>query len=711
MSGSLPLHLSAAGVSVVVDVAAGTPRILYWGAAVAFDDADLAELADTAHRVEVGEGVSAPVAPTVIPLPADGWVGTPGIEGHRDGTAFSPELTLTGVEVARTDDAQTIEAALADPAVGIEVTVRLALLASGILRADAELANVGEDTYTLDALRVLIPVPAEADELLDFVGRHIRERSPQRKPFDVGTHLREGRRGRTGSDATPVLVAGSAGFGFRQGEAWGVHVAWSGHHRALAEHGYTGTRVLGGGELLLPGEVRLEPGEAYRAPAVYAAYGDGLDALAGRFHAHLRARPQHPRSPRPVVINTWEAVYFDHDLDALTALAEKASSVGVERFVLDDGWFVGRTDDTRALGDWQVDPERWPEGLAPLFDRVRGLGMEVGLWFEPEMINEDSELFRAHPDWILGPAGRIPRTGRHQQVLNLAHPDAYAHLLETMSELIARYGIDYIKWDHNRDLLEPGDVRTGRAAVHAQTLAAYALIDELKRRHPGLEIESCASGGGRIDLGILERTDRVWASDCIDALERQQIERWTAQLIPPELIGSHVGSPTAHTTGRTHTLGFRAATALFGHFGIEWDLRRASDGELEELRGWIELYRRERALLHSGSLVRLDVPDPAYAAHGVVSVDGERALFTFVATDTGVSAFPGRLRLAGLDPRRRYRVEPIDLSRGGLISSPTGQPAWIDGEAVATGDALQRAGLAMPRLHPEQAFVFRLTAV
>jgi alpha-galactosidase len=219
----------------------------------------------------------------------------------------------------------------------------------------------------------------------------------------------------------------------------------------------------------------------------------------------------------------WEAVYFDHDLDRLTELARRAAAVGAERYVLDDGWFGSRREETRGLGDWTVSPEVWPDGLAPLADRVHDLGMQFGLWFEPEMVNPDSDLYRAHPEWVLG-AARLPPSWRHQQVLNLAHPDAYAYILERLDALLTEYDIAYLKWDHNRDVVD--------APVHAQTLAVYRLLDELRARHPGVEIESCSSGGARVDLGILARIDRVWGSDSNDALERQHIQRWTALLLP-----------------------------------------------------------------------------------------------------------------------------------------------------------------------------------
>ena len=403
-----------------------------------------------------------------------------------------------------------------------------------------------------------------------------------------------------------------------------------------------------------------------------------------------------------MVLNTWEAVYFDHDLDRLTELARLGAEIGVERYVLDDGWFRHRRDDTAGLGDWYVDEGVWPEGLHPLVDAVRGLGMEFGLWVEPEMINLDSDLARAHPDWVLGTGGRTPLSSRSQQVLDLAHPEAYAHLLERLDALLSEYPIAYLKWDHNRDLLEAGRSPHGTPGVHAQTVAFYRLLDELRARHPGVEIESCSSGGLRVDLEVLEHTDRVWGSDVIDPLERQQIQRWTAQLLPPELVGSHVGAPRAHTTGRTHDLAFRAGTALFGSFGIEWDLTAASEVERKELASWVALYKEMRQLIHTGRTVRAPQHDPAFALHGVVAPDRSEALYALVQLTTPETSVPGAVRLPGLDPDRRYRVQaqaPGDLPDHMRGIHP---PPWLADGVTLPGSVLAHAGLRAPALHPEQ---------
>ncbi|GAA0807686.1 alpha-galactosidase [Spirilliplanes yamanashiensis] len=693
-------HLRAAGVSLVLDATGdGLPRVAHWGADLGeLDRTALADLVAAAEPQVASNTMDAVVPVSVLPEQSAGWLGTPGVAGHRDGADFSTRFVVSGVDAGQPG---RLVVTAADDAAALGLVVEVELTPAGLVRQRATLTNTGAGAYTVEAVTLALPVGGTAAELLDLTGRHLRERSPQRAAFRAGTWTRENRRGRTGTDATLVLVAGEAGFGFRSGEVWGLHVAFSGNHRTLAERTPGGVALLAGGELLLPGEVRLATGEAYATPWVYGSHGAGLDELSGRFHRHLRERPHHPRRPRPVTMNTWEAVYFDQRLDTLAALADAAAAVGAERFVLDDGWFRGRRDDTAGLGDWHVDETVWPDGLHPLVRHVRGLGLEFGLWVEPEMINLDSGLARAHPEWILGTGGRLPPASRHQQVLDLGHPAAFAHLLDRLDALLTEYDIGFLKWDHNRDLVEAGTAVTGGAGVHRQTLAVYALMDEVRRRHPRLEIESCSSGGGRVDLGVLERADRVWASDSIDALERQQIQRWTTLLLPPELLGAHVGSPVAHTTRRTHPLDLRAGTALFGHFGIEWDLTTASAAELARLTEWVAAYKELRALLHTGTVVRADHPDPALQVHGVVAADRSRAVYALVQLATGVHAPPGRVRLPGLDPAARYRVAP--LPPGDRVDGPGMTPLrwWAEGVTLP-GAALAAAGLQAPMLFPER---------
>ena len=335
----------------------------------------------------------------------------------------------------------------------------LELTPEGVLKHRQVLTSTAPATsapYMVQDLMTLLPVPEDTVEVADFAGRWCDEAQPQRHALNQGTWLREQRRGRTGPDTPLVLFAGRSGFGARTGEVWGVHLGWSGDQRYLVQRLNTGTTLMGAGEILAAGEVSLGPAESVTTPWVYAVYSaTGIDGASARLHSMLRRRPGHPVRPRPIVLNTWEAVTFDMSFSRLARLAEVAAEIGVERFVIDDGWFGSRRDDSAGLGDWSVALDVWPDGLGPIIDHVRSLGMDFGLWFEPEMVNLDSDVARAHPDWVLGTEGRMPPTWRNQQVLDVAHPDAFAYLLGKMDGLVSEYGIDFIKWDHNRDLADP----------------------------------------------------------------------------------------------------------------------------------------------------------------------------------------------------------------------------------------------------------------
>jgi alpha-galactosidase len=702
------VHLRRGGTSVVLDTAsAGLPTIVHWGEDLGeLTASDLHSLVVASLPQRVSGGLDVPARLTLLPQDAFGWQGTPGLSGSRRGQSFSPALQTTEVVLGVDDAAATITAV--DDIAGLALQVTLTVTESGLLTQQATLTNSGESDYDLTSLATTFPLPATATELLDSSGRHLRERTPQRHAFTIGRHERESRTGRPGADATLLLSAGTPGFGFERGLVHAVHLAWSGNHRLSAERLVSGHQFLQASELLLPGEIRLAPGESYSTPVAIASWGDGLTQLSARVHEHVRARPRHPSRPRPITLNTWEAVYFDLDLDRLKALADAAAAVGAERYVLDDGWFRGRRDDTAGLGDWFVDDAVWPEGLSPLIDHVTRLGLEFGLWVEPEMVNPDSDLARAHPEWILQAAGRIPVVGRQQQVLDLSHPEAAAYILERLDALVTEYPIAYLKWDHNRDLADAGNTVTGAPAVHNNVVALYALLDELRSRHPDLEIESCASGGARVDLGILDHTDRIWTSDCIDPIERLTIQKYTNLLVPYELMGAHISGPQSHSTGRTLDLDLRAGVAMFGHLGIEWDISRISDEEITELAGWVAAHKTYRALIHTGRAVYAETADPTVDLRGVVAQDRGRALYAATQV-TSSSTYPGAaLQLPGLDDDRRYRVRLADplTSAGGNGQSPL---KWAEQPITLTGRALRTVGLRMPVIFPQHLILIDVT--
>ena len=698
------IRLRGESADVVIDTASGVPTIVYWGAPLG--DVDVSTLTAALARPVVFGALDVVAPISVVPEHAAGFAGRPGLLAHRrGGSASAPRFVAAGVETI----ADGVVVSAIDPVAEVRLDTRICL--HHVLTVQCTLTNLAATRHLVDALTITLPLPAHASDLITFTGRWTRELHATREHWATGSRLIENRRGRTSHEHVPLVFAGEPGFGEWGGEVWGVHLAFSGNHTVLADCLPDGRRMVQMGELLHPGEIALEPGEQYATPEVVAAYSaDGLTPASWGFHRSLRAQPAHPTTPRPVLLNTWEAVYFDHDLPRLQALATAAAALGVERFVLDDGWFGSRRNDRRGLGDWWVSPEVYPQGLAPLIEHVRSLGMEFGIWVEPEMVNPDSDVYRAHPDWALTTAGYEPVLGRNQLVLNLAHPEAFAHVLGLLDALLRDHDIAYVKWDMNRDHVQGSGAR-GAAGTHAQTLALYRLLDELHARHPAVEIESCASGGARIDHEILRRTQRVWTSDCNDALERQTIQRGASMFVTPDVMGAHIGPPRAHTTGRMHSLAFRAATALFGHLGVEWNVLDLSESDRAALAAAIALHKRFRPLLHGGDVVRFDPvlngTETVSHAHGVYATDRSEALVALVQLRTGMSLTPPPLRLPGLSPDRRYRVQVLPELRS-AHSPARVQPAWCSEGIVLTGRQLATHGVQPPTMNPETAILIHL---
>jgi alpha-galactosidase len=694
--------IEGGGVAIgFVSVGGAVPVLAYWGPSLepAPKPADLVGFAEVA--VPHG-GLDAGEVFDLLPQAGLGFFGHPGVRLARDGREIITQLVLAQVEAAP----GRIGFALSDTLAGVEVWLSFEIDdRTGVASASARVKNRGADT--LEVIWLASALPLVHDEVMMFSGRWAREFRPSRTRLAAGQIVQDDLTGRTSHHAPPFWAVGEPGFGEQSGQVIGLHLGWSGDHRGIFERLGDGRVQFQAGELLARGEVVLSAGDSYSSPTLYAACSDrGLNGLSDRFHPFVRDVVLGGRlrnRPRPVHLNTWEAVYFDHDLAALKALADAAHQVGVERFVLDDGWFKGRADDTAGLGDWTADPVKYPTGLGPLVEHVRGLGLEFGLWVEPEMVNLDSDLARAHPDWILGAPDRAQPLGRGQHVLNLSHPKAFEAILLSLDGLLSAHPIDYLKWDMNRALTHA--VSEGVPMVHCQVIAVYALIDRLRARHPDVEIESCASGGGRIDFGILQRTDRVWASDCNDPFDRQAIQRALSIFLPPELIGAHVGPARAHTTGRWASMGFRAQTALFGAMGVEADVRTLDARERAKLAAAISLYKQHRGLIHSGRQSRLEHPDPGCLCFMIASA--REALVSVAQVETPVSAVPASLCLRGLgagawvarrvdDPgpgRHRMKIAPA-AARGEHLQGPAG--------------LFERAGIPLPVMQAGESALFHL---
>ena len=629
------------------------------------------------------------------------------LQGHRGRTGWATQFRLHNAEL--TDDVLLLFGQ--DPVAELELKVSIFRSTySGLFRIRSVIDNVGKSPYELEWLTAgCLPLPNNCSEVLTLAGRWNREFQERRLVLPIGQYRFENRYGRTSHEYFPGLVMGELGFDQERGSVFGFHLGWSGNWRWVVDRSPHGELLVQAGELFLPGELLLEPGQFYESPPLYLACANGLNDLSQQFHRFVRDRlvqfPD-PAKQRPVHFNSWEAVYFDHDLEALFGLVDLAAKVGAERFVLDDGWFRGRKDDRAALGDWEVDETKYPEGLQPLIDRVETAGMEFGIWVEPEMISENSDLFRSHPDWILHVPPYHQPVGRYQYVLNIARPEVGDYLFNVLGQLLTQYpGIKYLKWDMNRDLTLPGG-QDGRPSIHDQTLALYELLRRLRERYPLVEIESCASGGARADFGILEHTCRVWASDSNDAHERVRIQRGLSYFFPPIVVGSHIGPSTGHQTGRKLSLSFRCAVALTGHMGMEIDLRELSPTELSTLKLWIGRYKQHRNLLHRGAVRRLQTDDPAIYAHAVISETRERFLLFVLFTDTVLNSVQGPMRITGLDPNRSYELSLWDKPEmPSAAMYRFDSPLMSETPVAVTGEFLEQVGIVLPVAFPDCAVV------
>ena len=691
------IHLHDDQFSVVISTQGNVPAIVYWGNALGAGPLQ----PHMFTRAVLGGGIDLDPPLGIVPQHHDGWLGTAGIEGcFSDGSGSFPHFAIASS--AHTSNSARFT--LRDEDLDLELELNLEIHASGVLVIDGALTNCGSMSYLLHGLRFALPVPSRAQELLTIGGRWGMEFGEQRTPWMQSAISISNSRGRTSHEKWPVVFAGTSQFGEQHGEVWGCHVGWSGNFDITLDGVTEHRKHMLVGEKLVSGEIALQSKTTYSSPTIYAVYSShGLSTASQHFHEFVRSRMPQNNMRRPVTLNTWEAVYFDHNFETLTKLADAAAHVGVERFVLDDGWFSGRRNDTAGLGDWTVDSSVWPNGLTPLISHVKSLGMEFGIWCEPEMVNPDSDLYRQHPNWVLHNGSSFPITGRNQLVLDLSRPEVREYLFECISQLLDAHDISYVKWDHNRDLVA--------SHAHQQTLGTYELLGRLNQTHPQVQFESCASGGGRVDFGILPFVDRFWTSDSIDPLDRILIQRGAQRLMPPEVLGTHIGSPISHITRRSNSLAFRASTALFGWLGIEWNLLDASPHERDRLAFVVAQYKELRTLLHTGAAFRADHPDTNIIVHGVSAHDQSQSLVSVTRLANGPSSHVDPIRIQHLADDSSFVVKPLHL--GTPTYAPHRKlPQWIDdGSITMTGRQLREIGVTCPPLLPASTFLIQIYKV
>ena len=545
----------------------------------------------------------------------------------------------------------------------------------------------------------VMPASQFADEMIDFSGRWCGEFQEVRTPWSAGMRFRENRTGRTGHEHFPGLIIPNHGTSNVSGEAYGFHYGWSGGHKMIAEELPDGRRQVQFGHAA---RMENEAATEFSTAPLYLVYSDqGMNGVSVAFQRHIRnhiVKFPDPKRPRPVHYNCWEAVYFDHNLPELKDIATRAAKLGAERFVLDDGWFGSRDDDTRALSEWEVDRRKYPDGLDPLIHHVHQEGMSFGIWFEPEMINPNSSVYAANPHWALGSEDQI--LGRNQKALNMALPEVRDFLYDQISKILNAHEIDYIKWDHNRVLPMPDA---------AQTRGSYALLDRLCKTFPQVEIESCASGGGRIDFGILERTQRVWLSDSNDAMERARIQHGAAMFLPACITGSHVGPRVCHTSGRIHDIHFRSWIAAQRHMGFEMDPRELTDDEAQVLFKVTQWWKSNRDWMMNADILRLDSNDPSVIAEQHLAQNASQFVIFVNKIDTSTQIAPRPIRACALEPDARYKIELVNRDEVHKLSR--GEPLLKSADVTLSGGYLMHHGLTLPWSFPGQVWVIKGTRI
>lgn len=686
---TMPLRLDDNVQTLVLIPTEGLPAVAYWGMPLPQSE-DLSALA-AAAAMDLTGGMLDRLAPlTICPLGDGVFQGQPGLTVSRaDGGGFVPRFGAA--EMVQDGPSVTITAR--DASQGLTYTARI-WLSGGLVHAQARIeADQPIRTYWLAA--PVMPIAASHSEIIEFSGKWLGELHLTRQPLTPGARLREARSGRSGQEVPPFAYLVQPGTRHTGGGAVAFAYGWPGGHRMICEELPCGRRQMQFGHAA---GSELAPSQRFETAVLTMARSDhGLNGCAVPLQRYVRDQlvpwPDRKRS-RPVHYNCWEAVYFNHDLSVLSDMAERAASLGAERFVLDDGWFGRRDNDTSSLGDWTIDRRKWPDGLTPLIDKVHSLGMTFGLWVEPEMVNPNSDLYRAHPDWALGLPDQVP--GRNQFALDIARQDVQDYLFACLDEVLKTHQIDYLKWDHNR-LLPVLDAAQGRAIL--------TLMARLRAAHPGVEIESCASGGGRIDYGILQQTCRVWLSDCIDAQERLRMQAAAALILPTSVVGSHIGAAHAHTTGREMPSAFRGWIAASRHMGFESDLRVIPEPEAKALSQATTWYKANRDWMMAGDLHLLDSDDPAVTAEIQISASGDR--FVVFAGQGAMSQqiLPRPLRLTALDPLARYEVALINPADAPPQSR--GPAALKTGPVVLTGRALMSMGLNLPVAWPNTMYVLQ----
>lgn len=625
--------------------------------------------------------------------------------GHE---IFPGKPKLDGLPATYVEDdaeATTLWIHLHDERLRVTATLQYTLYADRpVLTRSVRIHNEG-DEVVLDGLSSLnLDLPDADYDLIELTGAWARERSIHVERLRPGLQSIYSLRGHSSSGFNPFLGLKRPETTEAQGEAWGFSLVYSGNFLAQVDVDAYHTARVNIGMHPFTFSWPLRKNESFQSPEAVMVYSDqGTNGMSQAFHSLFRdrlARGVWRDKPRPILLNNWEGTYFDFRERDLVEMAREAKDLGVELFVLDDGWFEGRNTDRTSLGDWRPDRNKLPDGIAGLSNTIHDLGLKFGLWFEPEMVNKRSRLYEAHPDWVLQTPNRHASHGRNQFVLDFSNPDVVDFVFEMMKDILDHANIDYIKWDMNRSMSEVYSTAHGTleqgTIYHRYILGVYALYERLIERYPNILFESCASGGARFDPGMLYYAPQAWTSDDTDAIERLKIQYGTSMLYPISSMGSHVSAIPNHQLNRSTPLSTRANVAYFGTFGYELDPRKMDESEKEQIRKQIGFMKQYRSLIQFGTFYRLLSPfDGNETAWMVVSNDQKTAIVGYYRTLQEVNERFRRVRLQGLDPNALYQIEGCDydaygdeLMYAGLIT--TDASAGEHNLKAGEGDYLSR---------------------
>ncbi|MEZ3428983.1 MAG: alpha-galactosidase [Lachnospiraceae bacterium] len=599
---------------------------------------------------------------------------------------YKGKYALKGLPAVHAGDneAETLEILLKDSVSGLQVRLLYGVLAEDdIITRSAEICNLGEHAVCVEkASSACLDFMGEEYDFISFCGRHAMERNFQRTRIAHGCQSIGSRRGTSSHQYNPAVIIAQKDATEDMGSCYGMLFVYSGNFLCEAERDQYGhTRVLMGlhGDLF---HYPLEKGETLTIPETILCYSaEGFAELSKRYHRCIRehvCRGTYSRQSRPVLINSWEAAYFDFDGETIYRLAEQAAALGIDMVVMDDGWFGKRDDDNSGLGDWQVNEKKLGCSLGELVRRINDIGVMFGIWIEPEMVSEDSDVYRSHPDWAIQVPSRKPVRARNQLVLDFSRKDVRDYIFDQICAVLDQGNIAYVKWDMNRSLTDIYSMEHAQGKVtYDYVCGVYEFLERLMERYPNMLIEGCSGGGGRFDAGMLYYTPQIWCSDNTDAVDRLRIQYGTSFFYPASVVGSHVSAVPNHQTGRTTSLHTRGVVAMAGAFGYELNPELLSSEERDEIQQQIACYKKYEELVRRGDYYRLSNPfTDACVAWAFVSEDREQVLLSAVMQEIHGNMTVNYIRLKGIDPNAVYR----DAETG----------------ACYYGSALMAAGIPMP---------------